>query len=166
MKYKNYMCYYEDCRKVFCTKFNLRRHVNSAHLNIRAFCCRHCDDTFSSKQNLIEHEFIHDDLKPYVCSVAGCGLRFRQASQFSVHKRSHSSKKGKKKSHSSTENCIKQYLDSINQSIIQKTFTPDEAAVALPKVELERQSEDAKLPIMPQLLNSQRVVPKKKRKQS
>jgi uncharacterized Zn-finger protein len=153
MKTKSFLCYYEDCRRVFATKFNLRRHVNSAHLDIRDFCCRHCDNTFSSKQNLIEHEFIHTDLKPYLCPVPLCGLSFRQASQFSVHKRSHNCKKGKKKAHTSSENCIKEYLDSVNLYIDQAT----DDLVTLPKIEQGRQAGDTKLPIMPQLLNAQRV---------
>jgi hypothetical protein len=106
---------------------------------------------------LIEHEFIHRDIKPYICSFPGCGLRFRQASQFSVHKSSHGCKRGKKKAHSSSENCIKEYLDSVNQTISQATTGLCEEGIAIPRVEAERRGQDVKLPIMPQLLNAQRL---------
>lgn len=85
----NYACYYPTCAKTFSTKFNLRRHINVSHLDIRAYPCEVCQKNFASKQNLKEHSFIHTGEKPFACPVEKCGRRFRQASQLSFHKKLH-----------------------------------------------------------------------------
>lgn len=53
------------------------------------FRCKYCSKLLSSKQNLKEHEFIHTGVLPYICKVTGCGLRFKQGSLLSSHKRIH-----------------------------------------------------------------------------
>lgn len=85
----NIACYYHTCGKTFSTKFNLRRHINVSHLDIRAYECEVCHKNFASKQNLKEHFFIHTGEKPFACPVQKCGRRFRQASQLSFHKKLH-----------------------------------------------------------------------------
>jgi hypothetical protein len=85
----NIACYYHTCGKMFSTKFNLRRHINVSHLDIKAYACEVCLKNFASKQNLKEHFFIHTGEKPFACPVQKCGRRFRQASQLSFHKKLH-----------------------------------------------------------------------------
>ena len=49
-------CYYTDCSKRFSSKYNLARHVNTHHLQIRKYYCPRCSRVFPSKQNLGLHE--------------------------------------------------------------------------------------------------------------
>lgn len=51
--------------------------------------CRFCNRTFSSKQTLREHLYIHTGEKPYKCNEPGCEESFRQGSLLSIHKRVH-----------------------------------------------------------------------------
>ena len=61
----------------------------STRPNGKKFICSFCSKVLSSKQNLKEHEFTHTGELPYVCKYAGCGMRFRQGSVLSAHKRIH-----------------------------------------------------------------------------
>ena len=49
---KKYRCKY--CSKVFVG--NIRRHIESVHLNIQPFKCRFCDRTFTQNSNRKSHE--------------------------------------------------------------------------------------------------------------
>ena len=75
------------CDKVYNTKFNLKRHVNCHHFKVKKHICDVCRRQFSSNQNLVEHMYLHSGKKPFTCHV--CKEKFRQASQLSLHKRSH-----------------------------------------------------------------------------
>ena len=74
---------------------NLRVNSNSSddidyELNMRErrkFKCTTCRKPFSSKHCLIEHKYKHSNIKPYKCEI--CQVRFRHASQFSIHKQEH-----------------------------------------------------------------------------
>jgi uncharacterized Zn-finger protein len=80
-------CMMGDCNKSYSTKFNLKRHVEVFHLKQRKHHCEVCNQCFVSQQNLREHSFIHQDIKPYKCPH--CDMSFRQISQFAIHKRNH-----------------------------------------------------------------------------
>lgn len=82
-----FVCYYEACGQTFTTKFNLRRHVNAVHLDIKTYECDLCKKKFASKQNLTEHRFIHTGERPFRCFV--CNRCFRQASQLCQHRKRH-----------------------------------------------------------------------------
>jgi uncharacterized Zn-finger protein len=82
-----YCCMAPDCEKTYTSKFNLKRHVEIAHYGIKRFECSVCRGLYSSMQNLKEHVNLHYGLKPFTC--VHCGETFRQASQLSLHKRSH-----------------------------------------------------------------------------
>lgn len=82
-----YCCMMNNCNKSYSTKFNLKRHVEIAHLKQKKHKCNFCERFFVSQQNLREHIFIHTGAKPYQCSI--CGDYFRQISQLSLHKRNH-----------------------------------------------------------------------------
>lgn len=62
----------------------------AARPRAKKFTCSFCNKVLSSKQNLKEHEFTHTGELPYVCKYPGCGMRFRQGSVLSSHKRIHS----------------------------------------------------------------------------
>lgn len=55
----------------------------------KKFQCAYCKKALSSKQNLKEHEFTHTGEMPYICKSPGCGMKFRQGSVLSAHKRIH-----------------------------------------------------------------------------
>ena len=82
-----YVCMAPGCDKVYNSKFNLKRHVDCKHWGAKTFVCETCGHVFSSKQNLEEHGFLHTGEKPFACPH--CPQTFRQASQFSLHKRVH-----------------------------------------------------------------------------
>ena len=84
-----FSCYYTGCTKTFVSKFNLRRHINVSHLEIRQHACPVCGKRLASKQNVKEHLYTHTGEKPFQCLVPGCGKNFRQASHLSFHKKTH-----------------------------------------------------------------------------
>ena len=89
-KFVLYCCCYESCQREYKSKFTLKKHVLHNHIGYKPFNCIQCGKFFVSKQNLIEHQFIHDDTKPYTCIL--CGESFRQASRLAVHRRVHDSR--------------------------------------------------------------------------
>jgi len=54
-----YRCAFEQCDKVFSTRYNLKRHEDTYHLHLRPYVCSECFKNFASKQNLLEHGFLH-----------------------------------------------------------------------------------------------------------
>ena len=77
----------------------------------KPFKCQTCRKKLSSKQALKEHLYIHTNEKLYECKEPGCSKKFRQGSQFSLHKKLHSS--------------IKEF-QSISLSVIQKKVEQNE----------------------------------------
>ena len=67
----------------------------SVHMKKKSYKWKQCDNHFSFKQNLIEHEFIHTGELPYICGVDGCQMRFRQRGKLSIHRQQHSNYKKK-----------------------------------------------------------------------
>ena len=82
-------CEFPGCDKLFSSRYNLKRHFETTHQNIKRFICEVCDKPLSSKQNLKEHMHIHSKIKPFVCEEHNCGQCFRQRSQLSSHKKLH-----------------------------------------------------------------------------
>lgn len=82
-----FCCMYMGCDKTYSTKFNLKRHVETIHLNKKRHYCEECKRWFASKQNLVEHMYTHSGEKPFQCNL--CPKIFRQASQLSLHQRKH-----------------------------------------------------------------------------
>ncbi|OMJ67439.1 hypothetical protein SteCoe_35404 [Stentor coeruleus] len=60
---------------------------NSVANGKKKFSCTQCLKNFSSKQCLKEHVYTHTNEKPYVCKC--CKKKFRHASQFTLHKKTH-----------------------------------------------------------------------------
>lgn len=86
-----FCCIFNECGKSFRTKFNLKRHIETTHIKLKKFKCDVCSKLYSSKQNLIEHRYLHTGERPFHCEV--CLENFRQASQLSLHKRTHKAKR-------------------------------------------------------------------------
>lgn len=89
MTRKRITCDYDGCTRSYCSSFNLKRHIESAHFGLRKFKCPMCPRLLSSKQNLLDHQNIHTGAKPYHCEIPGCNLHFRQLSQYYLHKQLH-----------------------------------------------------------------------------
>ena len=86
---KRLVCEYRGCSKSYCSPFNLKRHIEIVHQGIKKFRCSICGRFLSSKQNLVDHNNIHTGAKPYICEVGGCGMCFRQLSQYYIHQQLH-----------------------------------------------------------------------------
>ncbi|CAG9333811.1 unnamed protein product [Blepharisma stoltei] len=97
-----YCCIYPNCENHYNTKFNLKQHIENFHLKIKHYQCQYCKKLLISKQNFIEHLNIHKDSTPFQCDV--CEKSFRQASQLSLHKRSHAGKEVEKKQRRNKKN--------------------------------------------------------------
>lgn len=52
-------CYYQECQKLFRSKYNLVRHINTKHLHIKNYVCSECSKAFGSRQNLESHQRTH-----------------------------------------------------------------------------------------------------------
>ena len=81
-----YCCMAPECQKTYKSKFNLKRHVDIVHLNVRQYKCSVCDCTFTAKQSLKEHSSLHSSLS-FRCNL--CPAEFRQNCQLQQHTRKH-----------------------------------------------------------------------------
>jgi C2H2-type zinc finger/Zinc finger, C2H2 type len=80
-------------------KYQLIRHIKAVHqkefqtdrskLNIKVYTCSICDDYFSRKQELRQHEYLNhsQNSKIYECKI--CGNVFRKLKLLNVHRFSH-----------------------------------------------------------------------------
>lgn len=84
--FKLYCCSYPKCDKEYSSKFSLKRHIQVYHFKKREVECQVCHKTFRILQNLVEHTYIHLNIKPYSCEF--CGDSFRHKASFLAHKRS------------------------------------------------------------------------------
>lgn len=89
MEHSDHVCLYEGCKKSYSNAFNLKRHVESFHQGQKKFFCSVCHKGLSSKQNMREHSFIHQGIKPYTCTYPSCSETFRQLSQLKMHRKMH-----------------------------------------------------------------------------
>lgn len=123
-----YCCMYADCPSSYSTKFNLQRHVESVHMNVKRYQCQLCSAYCSSRQNLREHLYIHKGLMPFKCKT--CDLSFRQASQLSIHRRIHIAQ-------GLVPECEKIQLDEACWDIKAKeiSFEVNKDALKLPKIQ-------------------------------
>ena len=79
----------DECSRIYPSQITFQKHLKVCKRNASKFKCKYCSKLLSSKQNLKEHEFTHTGELPYICKNPGCGLRFRQGSVLSAHKRIH-----------------------------------------------------------------------------
>ena len=57
-----FQCYYPDCPRIYNSKYNLKRHINTNHLHLKSYPCDQCDKTFASKKNLLKHSSNHSEI--------------------------------------------------------------------------------------------------------
>ncbi|KAI9513262.1 hypothetical protein F5148DRAFT_1157342 [Russula earlei] len=55
--------------------------------------CAICKKVFSRKADCNRHRKLHDGIKPYPCTVAGCGKRFAQYTALKTHQNVHTRSK-------------------------------------------------------------------------
>ena len=89
MKDLEFCCYYEFCGKDFNNKYNLKRHINTVHLQIKKYQCEICDKFLVSKIACKEHLNSHLKIKPLRCPYLGCNLVFSRSSLLCTHKKLH-----------------------------------------------------------------------------
>lgn len=87
MREKCYKCPAPGCQQRYATRYNVRRHLNSAHSSFIPNECPRCQRVLSSRQNLRQHLAIHTGARPYQCQF--CLQYFRQSSQLSLHRKQH-----------------------------------------------------------------------------
>ena len=75
----------------FSNFYSLKRHLVT-HKSTKDYVCEICHRRFALPNYLKDHLNVHSGAKPYVCKYPGCGLKFRQASKLSIHKREHSNR--------------------------------------------------------------------------
>lgn len=59
---QQHRCYYENCENSYSSKYNLVRHINTTHLNIKKHSCQLCYKCFTNKQGLFIHLKTHENV--------------------------------------------------------------------------------------------------------
>lgn len=78
------------CVKVFSTRTNLIRHIQS-HDGYKAYVCQICDKGFTQSGSLKQHMYIHSGERPYKCEI--CNRAFTQGKTLKFHLRRHTEEK-------------------------------------------------------------------------
>lgn len=87
MREKSFKCPVASCPQRYATRYNVQRHLNSAHPGFVLNECQRCKQVLSSRQALRQHYAIHTGERPYRCQF--CLQQFRQSSQLSQHRKQH-----------------------------------------------------------------------------
>lgn len=78
------------CVKVFSTRTNLIRHIQS-HDGYKAYVCQICSKGFTQSGSLKQHMYIHTGQRPYKCQY--CDRAFTQGKTLKFHLRRHTEEK-------------------------------------------------------------------------
>ena len=79
---EKFICNYINCDKRFNSKSNVKRHIMSAHLNIR-YTCIYCYKKYINKHDLKHHiNVIHNNFR-YECEK--CNIKYLQKSSLNKH---------------------------------------------------------------------------------
>ncbi|XP_065083761.1 zinc finger protein 660-like [Ochlerotatus camptorhynchus] len=78
-------CSYEGCD--FETNVRSKHYRHKAKHDLK-FHCPHCEQRFATRHLMIQHSYVHTNLKPYCCDV--CGKRFRNRGGLGEHMAGHS----------------------------------------------------------------------------
>ena len=157
-------CAYEGCTRAYSSTFNLKRHIEKVHFGIKKFKCAYCEKHLSSKQNLIDHQNIHSGARPYQCDVPTCGIKFRQLSQFYLHKQMHN-EADMKESNALIETFVNVRMLTllIGEKGIQKesdveTLTQDIEIITFPKLKISGEDSANDLPGFAEVLDNLGVI--------
>ena len=68
----SYPCPVSTCNRVLSSRHSLKRHIECSHQNIKRFECQICFKTFTSSQNLREHQFLHrrDEITEFMAPIS------------------------------------------------------------------------------------------------
>lgn len=55
-KKRKWNCTYKGCSKVYCSKENLKLHIQNIHLNLKPYPCYYCNLRFSHRNGRIYHQ--------------------------------------------------------------------------------------------------------------
>lgn len=80
------------CKVEFTKLQSLRAHRNAVHGKEKIFTCTYCKVTFPSSRLLAEHILLHDQVKPYPCTVEGCQFTFISEDDQKRHLQRHEKK--------------------------------------------------------------------------
>ena len=88
------VCHYEGCDEVFTDKKSWIKHRNGIHRYLWKERCTHpgCGYMTVSKTNLKAHMTKHSKDRPFVCTMEGCGKRFKHEGTFKGHLKIHEDK--------------------------------------------------------------------------
>ena len=79
------------CGKCFASPRYARCHINSLHLNTKAYKCNVCSKTFSANYRLVLHARVHSDEKLFTCDI--CGKSFMKKNTLTYHRNTHTNAK-------------------------------------------------------------------------
>ncbi|EAR92944.2 C2H2-type zinc-finger protein (macronuclear) [Tetrahymena thermophila SB210] len=87
---KQYICEYEECKKIFKAKKSLRDHIR-IHTNQRPYSCvePNCGKSFVQYSSLQKHSRTHKGDRPYKCDYFECDQAFTQVSNLKRHQKIH-----------------------------------------------------------------------------
>ena len=61
---KKLHCSYPNCKKVYCSRFTLRRHLEAYHYRVGRFLCSLCSKSFAYRHTLRNHIEKHPPQTP------------------------------------------------------------------------------------------------------
>ena len=83
---KPFVCEYKSCNQSFSSKSNLMAHLRR-HRNGKKYQCKYCSKKFFDKCNCVTHERTHTGEKPFICHY--CNKKFKTSSNRNVHQSKH-----------------------------------------------------------------------------
>ena len=123
LKPQTIVCHYKDCNEVFNDKKSWIKHRNGFHRYNCKVQCTHsgCNFTAQSNAHLKKHLTKHSSETPFVCSVDGCGQRFKRETSLKSHSTVHQLIKVSEVSQKSKKKSDRKYKCSFDDC--HKTFT-------------------------------------------